>query len=156
MYAVRHQCGASPCGAPFEQGRQACSVGLGTAEVLGEVYRPCGPELTQGHRVSRPRGTGSVGDSVGEGLMRVRCTSKTSKSRGACDRARAVSADAGSALAAVRFCWYSCLLSTRATHIHIYIYTYIHIYIYTYVHMYIYTYSYILCSICIRLYIGCI
>ena len=26
------------------------------------VYRPCGPELAQGHRVSRPRGTGSVGD----------------------------------------------------------------------------------------------
>ena len=31
------------------------------------VYRLCGPELAQGHRVSRPRGTGSVGDSVGEG-----------------------------------------------------------------------------------------
>ena len=30
------------------------------------VYRPCGPELAQGHRISRPRGTGSVGDSVGE------------------------------------------------------------------------------------------
>ena len=30
---------------------------------------PCapGPELAQGHRVSRPRGTGSVGDSVSEG-----------------------------------------------------------------------------------------
>ena len=27
----------------------------------------CGPELAPGHRVSRPRGTGSVGDSVGEG-----------------------------------------------------------------------------------------
>ena len=26
-----------------------------------------GPELAQGHRVSRPRGTGSVGDSVGSG-----------------------------------------------------------------------------------------
>jgi len=26
-----------------------------------------GPELAPGHRVSRPRGTGSVGDSVGEG-----------------------------------------------------------------------------------------
>ena len=25
------------------------------------------PELAPGHRVSRPRGTGSVGDSVGEG-----------------------------------------------------------------------------------------
>jgi len=30
------------------------------------VYRPCGPELAQGHRVSRPRGTGSVGNNVGE------------------------------------------------------------------------------------------
>ena len=31
------------------------------------VYRVCGPELAPGHRVSRPRGTGSVGDCVGEG-----------------------------------------------------------------------------------------
>jgi len=29
--------------------------------------RPCAPELAPGHRVSRPRGTGSVGDSVGSG-----------------------------------------------------------------------------------------
>ena len=28
-----------------------------------------------GHRVSRPRGTGSVGDSVGEGGKRQRCGS---------------------------------------------------------------------------------
>jgi hypothetical protein len=28
----------------------------------------CAPQLAQGHRASRPRGTGSVGDSVGEGL----------------------------------------------------------------------------------------
>ena len=34
------------------------------------VYRPCGPELAPGHRVSRPQGTGSVGDSVGEGGQR--------------------------------------------------------------------------------------
>ena len=31
------------------------------------AYSPCGPELAAGHRVSRPPGTGSVGDSVGEG-----------------------------------------------------------------------------------------
>ena len=39
-------------------------------EVEGEIgagYRPCAPELAAGHRVGRPRGTGSVGDSVGEG-----------------------------------------------------------------------------------------
>ena len=30
-----------------------------------------GPELAPGHRVSRPRGTGSVGDSVGEGTRGV-------------------------------------------------------------------------------------
>jgi hypothetical protein len=33
------------------------------------AYRPCGPELAPGHRVSRPRGTESVGDSVGEGTL---------------------------------------------------------------------------------------
>jgi len=41
--------------------------------VYTAVYRPCGPELAQGHRVSRPRGTGSVDDSVGEGSL-LPCT----------------------------------------------------------------------------------
>ena len=43
-------------------------------EVEGEIgagYRPCAPELAAGHRVGRPRGTGSVGDSVGEGDTRA-------------------------------------------------------------------------------------
>ena len=39
------------------------------------VYRVCGSELAQGHRVSRPGGTGSVGDSVGEGTHPHSCLS---------------------------------------------------------------------------------
>ena len=34
--------------------------------LLQAHFRPYGPELARGHRVSRPRGTGSVGDIVGE------------------------------------------------------------------------------------------
>ena len=32
------------------------------------AYSPCAPRPALAHRVSRPRGTGSVGDSVGEGV----------------------------------------------------------------------------------------
>jgi len=38
-------------------------------QVLGScpAHGPCTPELAPRHRVSRPRGTGSVGDGAGEG-----------------------------------------------------------------------------------------
>ena len=36
------------------------------------------PELAPGHRVSRPRGTGSVGDGVGEGAMTTHAFAKHS------------------------------------------------------------------------------
>jgi len=59
-----------------------CSLRLAAASaryvglLLGQLW----PELAPGHRVSRPPGTGSVGDSVGEGS---RCPCACTGSKGA-------------------------------------------------------------------------